>query len=120
MPFSEINIDKIIEEECKDPEFKKHYIDIKKEYDFIWKIVKARKEKGLTQKALAEQIGVSQQEISRFERLRHVPNLSSLMKIIDAIGLELMLVNKAPEDDLLINRINDKCEESIYKATLEE
>ncbi len=108
MPFQEINIDEIIKEKCKNPEFKKHYDAISMEYNFIWKIVKARKDRGLTQKALAKQIGVSQQEISRFERLRHVPRLSSLMKIVDAIGLELKLVNKTTESLDYTNRVNDE------------
>ena len=118
MPFKEIDIDAIIKEECKDPEFRKHYEDISREYDFIWKVVKARKEKGLTQKALADQIGVSQQEISRFERLRHVPRLSSLMKIIDAIGLELKLVNKEPEAEGYSSRLNEN--ESEYHREPDE
>ena len=116
MPFKEIDIKAIIKEECKNEEFKKSYINIKREYDFIWKVVQARKEKGLTQKALAEQIGVSQQEISRFERLRHVPRLSSLMKIIDAIGLELKLVNKSSVADNYINRMNDEKSDDIGES----
>ncbi len=108
MPFKEFDVKKFIEEESRNPEFKKHYDAISMEYEFIWKIVKARKEKGLTQKAIADQIGVSQQEISRFERLRHVPRLSSLMKIIDAIGLELKLVNKDPEAEGYSSRLNEK------------
>ncbi|MCD6321759.1 MAG: helix-turn-helix transcriptional regulator [Clostridiales bacterium] len=118
MPFKEFDVKKFIEEESRNPEFKKHYDAISMEYEFIWKIVKARKEKGLTQKALADQIGVSQQEISRFERLRHVPRLSSLMKIIDAIGLELKLVNKDPEAEGYSSRLNEK--ESEYHRESDE
>ncbi len=118
MPFKEFDVKKFIEEESRNPEFKKHYDAISMEYEFIWKIVKARKEKGLTQKAIADQIGVSQQEISRFERLRHVPRLSSLMKIIDAIGLELKLVNKDPEAEGYSSRLNEK--ESEYHRESDE
>ena len=118
MPFKEFDVKKFIEEESRNPEFKKHYDAISMEYEFIWKIVKARKEKGLTQKAIADQIGVSQQEISRFERLRHVPRLSSLMKIIDAIGLELKLVNKDSEAEGYSSRLNEK--ESEYHRESDE
>jgi len=32
MPFVEVDTDTIIKEECKDPEFKKHYDKIKERY----------------------------------------------------------------------------------------
>ncbi len=118
MPFKEIHVKEKIKELRKDPEFNKCFIEIDREYSFIRQVVEARKEKGLTQKALAGQIGVSQQEISRFERLLHVPRLSSLMKIIDAIGLELKLVNKEPEAEGYSSRLNDR--EPEYCRELDE
>ncbi len=114
MPFKEFDVKKFIEEESRNPEFKKHFDAISMEYNFIWKVVKARKEKGLTQKALADQIGVSQQEISRFERLRHIPRLSSLMKIVDALGLELKLVERTAVSETYNNRLNDADSELDY------
>ncbi len=48
----------------------------------------------MTQQTLAEVVGVSQQEISRFEREKHIPKLSNFIKILDAVGLEIRLEKK--------------------------
>lgn len=95
MPFKKINVKEAIEEKRKDHEFDLHYLDVQKEYDLIRQVVEARKELGMTQKSLAETVGISQQEISRFEKERHIPKLSSFIKIIEALGLELRLEKKS-------------------------
>ncbi len=94
MPFKKINVKEVIEEKRKDPEFDLQYLEVQKEYDLIRQVVEARKELGMTQKNLAETVGISQQEISRFEKERHIPKLSSFIKIIEALGLELRLEKK--------------------------
>ena len=95
MPFKKINVKKIIKERAsKDGNFAAAYKEIKEEYDLIRKVVKARKEKGLTQQQLASLIGVKQQIISRFEREKHVPTLGNFLKIIDGVGLEIKLEEK--------------------------
>lgn len=94
MPFKKMNIKAVIEEKRKDHEFNLHYVEVEKEYDLIRQVVEARKELGMTQKNLAETVGISQQEISRFENERHIPKLSSFIKIIEALGLELRLEKK--------------------------
>lgn len=67
MPFKKINTKEIVEnKKDKDNEFKKHYNEIETEYVLIRKVVERRKELGLTQKKLADKIGVKQQVISRF------------------------------------------------------
>lgn len=94
MPFKKMNIKEAIEEKRKDHEFDLHYLEVQREYELIRQVVEARKEMGLTQKGLAETVGISQQEISRFENERHIPKLSSFIKIIEALGLELRLEKK--------------------------
>jgi len=94
MPFKKINVAKEVVEKRKDAEFNECYLEVEKEYEFIRQVVEARKAKGMTQQALAEAVGVSQQEISRFERERHIPKLSNFIRIVDAVGLELKLVEK--------------------------
>jgi len=94
MPFKKMNVKETIEEKRKDHEFDLQYLEVQKEYDLIRQVVEARKELGMTQKNLAETVGISQQEISRFEKERHIPKLSSFIKIIEALGLELRLEKK--------------------------
>jgi len=94
MPFKKNNIKKIIEEKRSDEDFDNEYSVIKSEYDLIRQIVEFRKLKGLTQKDISLMVGVSQQEISRFEREKHIPNLTNFIKILTAVGLEIILVEK--------------------------
>ena len=90
MPFVEVNIDEIIDaEKTKDPEFSKGFDITQREYKLIAEIIKARKSKGLTQKELAQSLGFKQQVISRIETGREIPSLSNVLKISDALGLEL-------------------------------
>ncbi len=66
-------------------------------YD-ISKLVKqvrdCRRKKGLSQRELSEHVGMRQQDISRFEMEVHVPGLSRFLRILDAVGLEIVLVKK--------------------------
>jgi len=90
MPFIEVDIDAIIEtEKAKDPEFSKGFDLTQREYKLIGEMIKARKKKGLTQKELAQSLGFKQQVISRIETRREVPSLSNVLKISDALGLDL-------------------------------
>jgi len=94
MPFKKIDAKELIESKRKDNDFDEIYKDVKKEYELIRQVVEARKKLGITQKSLADIVGVSQQEISRFENEKHIPKLSSFLRIIDAVGLEIRLESK--------------------------
>jgi HTH-type transcriptional regulator/antitoxin HipB len=54
----------------------------------------ARREIKLSQRALGEKIGLPQSHISKIERGAVDPQLSNLLEIARALGLELMLVPK--------------------------
>lgn len=94
MPFKKINAQEIVNKKRKDKDFNNHYLEVEKEYELIRQVVAARKSQGLTQKKLADIVGVSQQEISRLECEKHIPNLSSFIKILEAVGLEIKLEKK--------------------------
>jgi len=98
MPFKKIDAKKIVEDKARnDQSFKNAYQEVAREYQLIRKVVKARKEKGLTQKDLADMIGLKQQVISRLEREKHVPTLNIFLKILDGVDLELKLEEKNKE-----------------------
>lgn len=48
-----------------------------------------RREKGLTQRALAEQLGVSDRTISKWETGRGAPDISLLSAVSDALGINI-------------------------------
>ncbi len=74
--------------------FNDTYLEIEKEYDLIRQVVEARKQRGMTQKILAEKAGISQQELSRFEREKHIPKLSNFIRILDALDMEMKIEKK--------------------------
>ena len=52
-------------------------------------IAELRKEKGLTQKQLAEQIGVSDKTISKWECGNGLPEMSSIPVLCEALGINM-------------------------------
>ena len=94
MPFHEIDINKILKEKSKgDPEFEKDFREIEAELDVVAQIIKARKQKGLSQQEVANKADVTQQVVSRVENRSYSPNLKNLVKITNALELKINLVN---------------------------
>ncbi len=70
-----------------------------------------RKEKGLTQEAWAERMGVSNRTVSRWENGNNLPDLDILMEIADDFGIELrQLLNGERKSERMENK------ETILKA----
>lgn len=79
---------------------------------------KLRTEKGLTQKELAEAIGVTDKAVSRWETGRGFPDLSCLQKISDTFGLsinELLAGERAEE-----GRLSELADKNIQMALEKE
>ena len=89
MPTIKLNLDEVIQEKMKNPEFAEYYLKYRLEYQLITEIVQVRKEKNITQQVLAQLSGVRQQVISRMESHQSFPNLTTLAKIASALGLQL-------------------------------
>jgi DNA-binding XRE family transcriptional regulator len=96
MPFKKINASEVISQKRADQEFDASYAAIAQEYELIRQVVETRKKKGITQKRLAEMVGVSQQVISRLEREKHMPKLSNFIRILEALDLKVRLVDQNP------------------------
>lgn len=71
----------------EDPKIVKHVEEFNHEYGLIQSLIKARKEAGLTQKDVSKRSGLTQQMISRIEKIDNSPTLTNLLKYIDAIGV---------------------------------
>ena len=61
------------------------------EEDIISSLIKARKEKGLSQKKLAELTNLKQPAIARIESGAHSPQLNTLIKLADALEFRIDL-----------------------------
>lgn len=85
-------LDQFIEENMKDPEFKKSWHSLDEEFELLEEIIKAREGAGLTQGELAKKIGTKQPALSRLEKggIRKA-NIETLSKIAEALNMELII-----------------------------
>lgn len=60
----------------------------------VAELATARREAKLSQRALGKKIGLAQSHVSKIERGTVDPQLSNLLEMARALGLELMLVPK--------------------------
>ncbi len=77
-----------------DPEFispeRRAKIDL--DVEIIERMIEIRKQKGLSQKELAERCGVRQSAIARLERMNATPQIDTLLKILKPLGYKLAIV----------------------------
>lgn len=71
-------------------------------------IRKLRKEKGLTQKELAEKLNTHYTNINRIENHKYIPSLNTLMQVADLFDVTLDYLATGKEDELQEVRIEDK------------
>lgn len=62
------------------------------EYDLICDFIKLRKEKGLSQKALADLSGVVREKIAKIETHLNSPQINSLIKILEPLGYTIKIM----------------------------
>ena len=79
----------LLQEQLKDPDFKKEWDDIQPEMDVIRAMIDARIEQNLTQKELAARTGIDQADISKLENGTRNPSLKLLMKLASCLGMQL-------------------------------
>jgi transcriptional regulator with XRE-family HTH domain len=86
-----MKFDDYLQEQLKDPEFKKEWDDIQPEMDVIRAIVDARISQNITQKELAERTGINQADISKLENGTRNPSLKMLKKLAYGMGMQLKI-----------------------------
>ena len=85
------DLDKYLEEQLKDPEFKKEYDALEPQFAVIKALLDARREKGITQKELAELTGIAQGDISKLENGSANPSIKTLNRVAAALGKTLKI-----------------------------
>jgi len=81
-----------LQEELRDPEFKRLYDDERQALKLAIKIAALREKKGLSQQELAKRMGTSQQAISRIESGEYEGfTLKTLEKIAEATGMKVKI-----------------------------
>ena len=63
----------------------------------IGEMIKAREEKGISQKKLEELSGVKQPVIARMEKGKTIPQIETVLKVLGALGKTLAIVPLEPQ-----------------------
>ena len=79
--------DDFLQEQLKDPEFKKEYDALQPEHAIIQVIIDARQQSGLTQKELSERTGITQGDISKLENGNANPSIRTLQRLANGMGM---------------------------------
>lgn len=76
----------------KNPDLEVYIGQAELQYRLIKEIAEYRKSAGITQKQVAERSGLTQQMVSRMEKIDNSPTLDNFLKYVLAIGLNLKVV----------------------------
>ena len=85
------DLEKLKKKLLKNPEFKKLYEESRPEFEIARAVIRARIEKGLTQKQLADKLNTKQSVISRVESANTTPSLSFLKRLAAALNTTLQV-----------------------------
>lgn len=80
-----------LNEQMNNPEFAQEYNAVQPEMDDIRSMIKARKSQNLTQKQLAELVGIDQGDISKLENGLRNPTIQLLKRIADSMNMTLKI-----------------------------
>jgi transcriptional regulator with XRE-family HTH domain len=94
-----IPFEQILEEELGDPEFRAEWERLAPARAVANRLILYRADHGLTQTALGRLLGMQQSAIARLEIGEHIPTLSTLLKLSDVLGLEILVTMTPPSKD---------------------
>ena len=69
------------------------------EFDLICKYLKIRYESNLSQRELANRIGIAQSTIARLEKNMHSMSVGNFCKLLSVLGYELDIVKKEGKNE---------------------
>ena len=72
-----------------DPEGKKDIEELEALASIVSAIIEKRNELGLSQRELASICGIPQSSVARIETFKTIPNLDTVLKIMQPLGLKL-------------------------------
>jgi len=83
--------DFIREETAASPTFAVQLNEAEAAVDLALALGRIRKHRKLTQRALADRTGIKQPQIARIERGSHVPSVTTLARLADALGMSIRI-----------------------------
>ena len=81
--------DDFLNEQLKDPAFRREYDALQPERAVIQAVIDARRRSGLTQKELSARTGIAQADISRLEKGNSNPSLKTLQRLANGMDMTL-------------------------------
>jgi ribosome-binding protein aMBF1 (putative translation factor) len=72
-----------------DPEGKKDIDEIEELAEIVGAMIDKRNDLGISQRELADKCGIPQSSVARIETFKTTPNLDTLIKLFDVLGLKL-------------------------------
>lgn len=95
MPFVKWDVKKDLDNLLEEnPKLKKNHIEFNKQYELRKQLLQIRKEKGLSQRDVANKSNLTQQMVSRIENLDNTPSLETFIKYANALDMEIKLEAK--------------------------
>jgi transcriptional regulator with XRE-family HTH domain len=92
------NLDALVaEEQLRDPSFKAEWQRLAPAREFASTLLRYRAEHELSQRALAQRLGVSQPRIVKLESGEHNPEIDTIINAVRRLGIEFVL-NVSPAD----------------------
>ncbi|BAO05017.1 transcriptional regulator, XRE family [Clostridium botulinum B str. Osaka05] len=90
--FHKINPEEEIEKAIENnPELEIYMKQADAQYKLIKSLVEFRKSAKITQREVAERSGLTQQMVSRIEKVTNTPRLDVFLRYVSALGLELVI-----------------------------
>lgn len=83
-------------------------------YNIIDTLIKMRKQKKISQKALAEKVGIKQTAVARIESMKVCPNLDTILNLLQALDCSLEV--KEQMVPIRLKTINTEIKDS-YKVS---
>ena len=104
MPLSIKNFDALLaEEQLADPKFKAEWQRLAPAREFASTLLRYRAEHGLSQRALAKRLGLSQPRIVKLESGEHNPEIDTIINAARQLGIEFALdVSPADRKPILV------------------
>jgi DNA-binding XRE family transcriptional regulator len=98
------NFDALVEEEqAADPTFKAEWQRLAPAREFAATLLRYRAEHKLSQRALAERLGVSQPRVVKLESGEHNPEVDTIINAVRRLGIEFVLdVSPADRKPVLV------------------
>ncbi len=106
------NYDFFREEQLADLEFRTGYEETLRNVRFGYALGGVREQRGLTQQALADMVGVKRTAIARLEGGDHAPTMTTLLKLVQALDAKLV-IDSDGRIDLVAHRRRTKRGQSI-------